>query len=108
MFALRHRISHLSSPLRFRLLSSLAVLEQRDGTLQKGSLSAVTAARRLGEDVTAFVAGRDVTKVAEQAARVDGVKRVVVVENEDYEKVNGFFFQAPFLSKDVTEDSETG
>ncbi|KAF2456251.1 hypothetical protein BDY21DRAFT_364964 [Lineolata rhizophorae] len=40
-----------------RLLSSLAVLEQRDGKLNVASLAAVTAARRLGGSVTGFVAG---------------------------------------------------
>lgn len=71
-----------------RLLSTLAVLEQRDGQLKRGSLSAFTAAQKLGGHVHGFVAGTKVTAAAEEAAKVDGVDQVTVVENEIYEKVS--------------------
>ncbi|KAI6577539.1 hypothetical protein MCOR04_006647 [Pyricularia oryzae] len=75
------------SPSAFRrLLSSLAVLEQRDGKLNAGSLSAVTAAQKLGGSVHAIVAGSSVKGVAEAAAKVGGVEKVLVVENSAYEK----------------------
>lgn len=69
-----------------RLLSTLAVLEQRDGQLNHGSLSAITAAQKLGGSVHGFVAGKGVKPVAELAAKVDGVEKIIVVENEAYEK----------------------
>ncbi|KAG5302573.1 electron transfer flavoprotein alpha-subunit [Histoplasma capsulatum] len=65
----RHSILRATTPLRSqsirrsqlsalsRLLSTLAVLEQRDGKIQGSSLSAITAAQKLGGSVTAFVAG---------------------------------------------------
>ncbi|KAL4760842.1 ribosomal protein L1p/L10e family-domain-containing protein [Aspergillus foveolatus] len=70
-----------------RLLSTLAVLEQRDGKLQSSSVSAIAAALKLGGPVTAFVAGAGVkASSAAEAAKYKGVEKVVAVENEAYEK----------------------
>ncbi|KAK4697360.1 electron transfer flavoprotein alpha subunit, partial [Lecanoromycetidae sp. Uapishka_2] len=52
-----------------RLLTSLAVLEQREGKLQNASLSAVTAAQKLGGSITGFIAGSGAKSVAEEAAK---------------------------------------
>lgn len=82
-----------SSIARQRLLSTLAILEQREGQLNHGSLSAFTAAKKLGGTVHGFVAGSNIKGVAEEAAKVDGVEKIITVENEAYEKVsslNGF------------------
>ena len=70
-----------------RLLSSLAVLEQRDGKLNHGSLGAVTAAQKLGGSITGFVAGSNIKGVAEEAAKVAGIEKVIAVDNEAYDKV---------------------
>lgn len=70
-----------------RLLSTLAVLEQRDGKLNIASLSAVTAAEKLGGSVTGFVAGSGVKSVAEEAAKVKGIEKIIYVENGAYDKV---------------------
>ncbi|KKY27688.1 putative electron transfer flavoprotein subunit alpha [Phaeomoniella chlamydospora] len=77
--------SQPASNLR-RLLSSLAVLEQRDGKLNLSSLSAITAAQKLGGSITAFVAGSNIQGVAEEAAKVDGTEKVIKVENAAYDK----------------------
>ncbi|KAL4782645.1 ribosomal protein L1p/L10e family-domain-containing protein [Aspergillus varians] len=70
-----------------RLLSTLAVLEQRDGKLQGSSVSAIAAALKLGGPVTAFVAGAGVKATsAAEAAKYKGVENVLAVENEAYEK----------------------
>ncbi|KAE8150206.1 electron transfer flavo protein alpha-subunit [Aspergillus avenaceus] len=70
-----------------RLLSTLAVLEQRDGKLQNSSLSAIAAAQKLGGPVTAFVAGKGVKGTsAAEAAKIKGLDKVVSVDNEAYEK----------------------
>lgn len=77
----------LSSALA-RLLSTLAVLEQRDGKLQPSSFSAVAAAQKLGGSVTAFIAGKGVkSSAATEAAKIKGLEKVVAVDNEAYEKV---------------------
>ena len=70
-----------------RLLSSLAVLEQREGKLNTASLSAVTAAQQLGESITGFVAGSGLRAVAEEAAKVKGIEKIIIVENGAYDKV---------------------
>lgn len=70
------------------LLSTLAVLEQRDGKLNNGSLSAIVAAKKLGGSVHGFVAGADVKAVAQEAAQADGVEKIVAVSNAAYEKVS--------------------
>lgn len=73
-----------------RLLSSLAVLEQKDGKLNNGSLAAITAAQKLGGSITAFIAGGNIKAVAEAASKVSGVEKVVSVDNTAYDKVCSF------------------
>lgn len=70
-----------------RLLSSLAILEQREGKLQNASLSAVTAAQKLGGSITGLVAGSSIKAVAEEAAKVQGIEKIITVENGSYDKV---------------------
>ena len=70
-----------------RLLSTLAVLEQREGKLNNASLGAVTAAQKLGGSITGFIAGSGVKAVADEAAKVDGLEKILMVENGDYDKV---------------------
>lgn len=74
-----------------RLLSSLAVLEQRDGKLNHGSLGAVTAAQRLGGSITGFIAGGNIKSVAEAASKVRGIEKIIAVDNTAYDKVNFSF-----------------
>jgi electron transfer flavoprotein alpha subunit len=75
-----------------RLLSSLAVLEQRDGKLNHGSLGAVTAAQKLGGSITGFVAGGNIKAVAEEAAKVNGIEKIIAIDNAAYDKVRTFDF----------------
>ncbi|KAI1369630.1 electron transfer flavoprotein domain-containing protein [Xylaria arbuscula] len=69
-----------------RLLSSLAILEQREGQLNHGSLSAITAAKKVGGPVHGFVAGSSIKPVAEEAAKVEGVEKIIAVDNAAYDK----------------------
>ncbi len=70
-----------------RLLSSLAVLEQKDGALNIGSLAAVTAAQKLGGSVSGFIAGGGIKPVAEAVAKVKGLDKVIYVDSPAYDKV---------------------
>ena len=70
-----------------RILSSLAVLEQREGKLQSASLSAITAAQKLGGPIIGFIAGSQARAVAEEAAKVKGLEKIIMVENGVYDKV---------------------
>lgn len=69
-----------------RLLSTLAIIEQKDGKLNTGSLAAVTAGQKLGGPVHGFVAGKAAKSVAQEVAKVKGVEKVIAVENEAYER----------------------
>lgn len=90
----RSRLRQVSSRLT-RLLSSLAVLEQKDGKLLAGSLGAVTAAQKLGGSITGFLAGSNIGSAAESAARARGVDKVIKVDNVAYDKVS---CSAPWFS----------
>ncbi|OLN95576.1 putative electron transfer flavoprotein subunit alpha, mitochondrial [Colletotrichum chlorophyti] len=68
------------------LLSTLAILEQREGQLNHGSLSAITAAKKLGGSVHGFVAGSNIKGVAEEAAKVEGVEKIIAVDSGAYDK----------------------
>src|SRR5271168_1678478 len=76
----------LQSSSLARLLSTLAILEQRDGKLNSASLGAVTAGQKLGGSVAAFIAGKNIKAVAEEAAKVKGLEKVLMVDNEAYER----------------------
>lgn len=84
------RLSHASAVPQYssisRFLSTLAVLEQRDGKLNVASLSAVSAGQKLGGSVTAFIAGSGVKSVADEAAKVKGIEKIIYVENGAYDK----------------------
>jgi len=69
-----------------RLLSTLAILEQRDGKLNTGSLGAVTAGQKLGGAVHGFVAGKGAKTIAGDAAKVQGLEKVLAVDNEAYDR----------------------
>lgn len=89
-----------------RLLSTLAVLEQRDGNLNVSSLSSITAAQKLGGSVTAIVAGAGTKAVAEAAAKVQGVEKVLYVDNGLYDKGLPESF-APLLVENIREGGFT-
>ncbi|KAF3904771.1 hypothetical protein ABW20_dc0102587 [Dactylellina cionopaga] len=86
-----------------RLASTLAIFEQRDGKLQSSAQNVVTAAKQLGNPVIAFVAGKSAKEVAEQAAKIEGVDKVVYVTNETYEKGMPESY-APLIAENATDD----
>ncbi|KAK5944347.1 Electron transfer flavoprotein alpha-subunit [Knufia obscura] len=84
--ALRAVRSHSRLPFLQRLASTLAILEQKEGALNSASLGAVTAGQKIGGSIHGFVAGKNVKGVAEQAAKVNGMEKVIMVDNEAYER----------------------
>jgi len=82
------------------------VLEHRDGNLNVSSLAAVTAAQKLGGPVTAFVAGSGGKAVAEAAAKIKGVEKVIYVENGAYDKGLPENF-APLLVENIKKEGFT-
>ncbi|KAJ4389886.1 Electron transfer flavoprotein alpha-subunit [Gnomoniopsis smithogilvyi] len=69
-----------------RLASTLAILEQREGKLNHGSLSAITAAQKIGGTIHGFVAGSSIKPVADEAATAKGVEKIISVDSGAYDK----------------------
>ncbi|KAK3526162.1 hypothetical protein QTP70_017716 [Hemibagrus guttatus] len=67
-----------------RFQSTLVVAEHNNDTLTPSTLSAITAASRLGAEVSCLVAGTNCTKVAEQLSQVEGVKKVLFAQHDVY------------------------
>ena len=64
---------------------SVLVIAEHDGKqLKSGVTNALTAAAKLG-DVTVLVAGKDGAEAAQAAAKVAGVKKVLLCEAAHYE-----------------------
>jgi electron transfer flavoprotein alpha subunit len=80
--------SPLSPSILARLASTLAILEQREGKLNTSSLGAITAAQKIGGSIHGFVAGPK--SVADDAAKVKGLEKVMMVDNSAYDKVRHF------------------
>jgi len=76
--------NHFSQVLR-RLKSTLVVAEHSNTKLASITLNAVTAASKLGNEVTCLVAGSNCAKVAEELAKVKGVTRILVADNSGFE-----------------------
>jgi electron transfer flavoprotein alpha subunit len=67
-------------------LSTLAVLEHKNKTFLSASLSALTAASKLGTgEITALLTGSDAKSLSSQAAKLNGVTKVLVVPNDAYD-----------------------
>ncbi|XP_052864750.1 electron transfer flavoprotein subunit alpha, mitochondrial isoform X2 [Anopheles cruzii] len=67
-----------------RFQSTLVVAEHNNETLNPITGNAVTAAKKLGGDVTVLVVGTKVGPVSEAAAKLDGVAKVLVAEGDAY------------------------
>ncbi|MED5239439.1 MAG: FAD-binding protein [Pseudomonadota bacterium] len=66
-------------------MSVLVYAEHDNAALNKVTLSVVAAAKAIGGDITVLVAGKGCGAVAEEAAKVDGVSKVLCADNEAYE-----------------------
>ncbi|CAL8262006.1 unnamed protein product [Merluccius merluccius] len=67
-----------------RLQSTLVVAEHNNDKLTPITLSAITAASKLGGEVTCLVAGTECSKVVEEVSKVQGVKKVLVAQHDAY------------------------
>ncbi|WP_417828456.1 electron transfer flavoprotein subunit alpha/FixB family protein [Thalassospira sp.] len=64
---------------------SILVIAEHDNTeLKGGTLNTVAAARKIGGEITVLVAGEGCRSVAEAAAKVEGVSKVLVADNAAY------------------------
>uniref|UniRef100_T1H128 Electron transfer flavoprotein alpha/beta-subunit N-terminal domain-containing protein n=1 Tax=Megaselia scalaris TaxID=36166 RepID=T1H128_MEGSC len=68
-----------------RLKSTLVVAEHNNETLNPVTLNTISAAKKIaGDDVTVLVAGTKCGSVSDALAKVPGVSKVLVAENEAF------------------------
>lgn len=67
-------------------MSILVIAEHDNASLKSATLNAVTAATQLGAEVTVLVAGQECSAVAQAAAQVAGVQKVLVADAAPYAK----------------------
>ena len=66
-------------------MTTLLLAEHDNKSLKDSTSKALTAAKALGGDVHILVAGKDAKAVADAAARLDGVKKVLLADAPAYE-----------------------
>src|SRR5471032_3013938 len=66
-------------------MTTLLLAEHNKKALKDATSKALTAAKALGGDVHVLVAGKDCKAVAEAAAKLDGVKKVLLADAAAYE-----------------------
>jgi electron transfer flavoprotein alpha subunit len=65
-------------------MAILVIAEHNNGVLGAATLNTVAAAQKIGGDVAVLVAGQNVGAVAEAAAKIAGVARVLVADDAAY------------------------
>ncbi|MBA2689473.1 MAG: electron transfer flavoprotein subunit alpha/FixB family protein [Burkholderiales bacterium] len=65
-------------------MAALVVAEHDNRSLKKASLHAVTAAQQMAAEVHVLVAGRDCGSVAQATAKISGVAKVLICDDETY------------------------
>jgi electron transfer flavoprotein alpha subunit len=65
-------------------MSTLVIAEHNNSTLAPVTRNVVAAAKAIGNEITVLVAGSGCGAVAEEAAKVDGVAKVLVADNAAY------------------------
>ena len=66
-------------------MSVLILVEHDNQELKSSTLNTVTAARQLGDDLHGLVIGSGCAEVAAAVARIDGIKKVCLVDSVDFE-----------------------
>ena len=66
------------------LMAILVIAEHNNAALAAATLNTVAAAKAIGGDIHVLVAGQNVAAVAEAAAKVEGVSKVLVADNAAY------------------------
>ena len=66
-------------------MTTLLIAEHDNKVLKDATAKALTAAKALGADVHVLVAGKDCKAVADAAAKLDGVKKVLLTDAAIYE-----------------------
>ncbi|MGF6507985.1 electron transfer flavoprotein subunit alpha/FixB family protein [Paraburkholderia sp. 32] len=65
-------------------MAILVIAEHNHGILATATLSAVSAAQRIGGDIAMLVAGRNVAALAQTAAKIEGVSKILAADEDAY------------------------
>jgi electron transfer flavoprotein alpha subunit len=65
-------------------MTILVIAEHDNTALNAATLNVVAAAKEIGGDIDLLVAGESCGAVAEAAAKIDGISKVIVADNEAY------------------------
>ena len=65
-------------------MSILVIVEHDNSSLKPATLNSVTAAQAIGGDIDLLVAGANCQSVAAEAAKVGGIRKVLVADNAAY------------------------
>ncbi|WP_163833335.1 electron transfer flavoprotein subunit alpha/FixB family protein [Spartinivicinus ruber] len=65
-------------------MSVLVIAEHHQGKLHGATLNVVTAAKAIGGEIDILVAGHQCGSMAEEAAKIAGINKVLVADNEAY------------------------
>lgn len=85
-------------------LKTLAFIEASNGHISPSSLSAITAAKQLGEPITAILAGPEGEKSVSSASKIEGISDVLLAKGDKYSHYLAEEL-APLL-KDVVENKD--
>lgn len=96
MFSAGRQTLTRTSGLFKRLKSTLVIAEHNNEALAPVTLNTITAATKLGGEVSCLVLGSQCTKVAEEVSKVNGVSKVLVADSDAFK---GFLPESmtPFL-----------
>merc|ERR1711893_317222 len=94
MYCAAARLGRQASPfatLARRFQSTLVIAEHNNEKLNPLTLNAITAAGKLGGEVSCLVAGAKCSSVVSELCKVKGVNKVLIAENDAF---TGFLAEA--------------
>lgn len=80
----RTQLVNQTAYLLSRYKSTLVIAEHDNQKLVPVTLNTITAASKIGGDVTCLVAGTQCSKVAEQVSKIPGVSKVLLADNDAF------------------------
>lgn len=66
-------------------LDTLAFIEAANGKVSPSTFSAITAAKDIGKPVTGLILGTEGEKAAQEAAKIDGLSKVILAKDPKYD-----------------------
>ncbi|VDI66073.1 electron transfer flavoprotein subunit alpha, mitochondrial-like [Mytilus galloprovincialis] len=80
----RTKLANQTVYLFSRYQSTLVIAEHDNQKLIPITLNTITAANKIGGDITCLVAGTQCSKVAEEVSKIPGVSKVLLADNEAF------------------------